>query len=168
MRALQQLEQGEDALATQKHALALLRRHIAERAYQWIVERSMRFSIFITALPGSNQKRELKIAMQLAHRFETRGDNARAYEGYMRTQKSQPDASAPCTRWDGSPLNPKSICCHANIWKQRACNRRKTGIFSVIWDAHSVAWHDMTKRWTFLRNATIRCPMPLPPLLALG
>ena len=88
VRALQQLEQGEDALATQKHALALLRRHIAERACQWIVERSMRFSIFITALPGSYQKRELKIAMQLAHRFETRGDTARAYEGYMRAHKS--------------------------------------------------------------------------------
>lgn len=29
VRALQQLEQGEDALATQKHGLALLRRHIA-------------------------------------------------------------------------------------------------------------------------------------------
>jgi hypothetical protein len=26
----------------------------------------------------------------------------------------------------------------------------------------------MTKRWTFLRNATIRCPMPLPPCLHLA
>ena len=93
--AFQQLEQGNEAVAAQKHALTLLRRNLADRARKWTIEQFIRFSTLMKTVPGNRKRRELKIAMQLARRYELRGELSQAYQSYMRAHKCQPNAQSP-------------------------------------------------------------------------
>ena len=92
---LRQLGRTEESATCQKHALSLLRRHVAGRFFDRLDMKRVRWTERLTNITRSSHTRDYKVAMKLAQRLECKGQHISAYNEFSHANGLTPDAAGP-------------------------------------------------------------------------
>lgn len=93
--ALVQLERTSEAPIFQKHALSLLRRHVAAQFRDRLGAASVRAITNIGSIARSNEARRFRVTMSLARRLERKGQFVAAYNEFSNAHEINPEDHNP-------------------------------------------------------------------------
>lgn len=89
--ALQKLDRSSEATIFQKHALSLLRQHLAGQFCDHLTAKRIRWVTNVANIVKSNTARKFEVAINLAKRLERKGQNIAAFNEFARAHDLMPE-----------------------------------------------------------------------------